>query len=563
MLERHRLKPASKGEPTLLVITLPASVSSLGDSVDTYALPIELREGGFLLAVPSDIVSTQTINEGQSGSEEVMFGPNSTFSVELIEETEDLLETVSLGVCAQVLVIDVHDDVLAFCREYDPVTDSSEVIWGFSTDHPASLPDVTKLMPMVRQWLLERTDDKAGFYTAQEDQIPPASKPGQASTPPLAKKATQAKRVSNAMIADQLAILASQMQELSSRQDRLEKTAPPSAAPAGGPYVGPTPKLPPVSDGLQNPSGVSQTIAAKALSLLSPPPRTRNMPPKPSAAAVENEEPYDALQPIEEKADIAVALAQQSTAITALVAHLAAQSGNMVGELSSLGQSSSSTRGVQRRERMQNELASGSSTFFVQLMQQLHRRLHPSRPVPQAEEDLQGLSVLAYLERQGGFRNQRELGMIAWVLGHAIDAAANGDFKMTKEVLALLLVSVEQAVVDRGGLDVGLHVDLDGRASTRHVPRAQPECEPAYKGAWAPCAPSVDCSVFGLPQRPRGSHDQEGRRQHGRHQRRAKIPQLKLRANRIKKHRQKGSPASQSDQRQRQPRMHDWHSRAC
>lgn len=43
---------------------------------------------------------------------------------------------------------------------------------GFSADHPASLPDVTKLMPKVRQWLLERTDDKAGFYTAQEDQFP-------------------------------------------------------------------------------------------------------------------------------------------------------------------------------------------------------------------------------------------------------------------------------------------------------------------------------------------------------------------------------------------------------
>ena len=88
------------------------------------------------------------------------------------EETEDLLSTVSLGVDAPDLVIDVHDDVLAFCREYGPVTDSLEVIMGFSADHPASLPDVTKLMPKVRQWLLERTDDKAGFYTAQEDQFP-------------------------------------------------------------------------------------------------------------------------------------------------------------------------------------------------------------------------------------------------------------------------------------------------------------------------------------------------------------------------------------------------------
>ena len=34
---------------------------------------------------------------------------------------------------------------------------------------------------------------------------------------------------------------------------------------------------------------------------------------------------------------------------------------------------------------------------------------------PQAEEDLHGLSVLSHLERQG-FRNQRELCLVAWIL---------------------------------------------------------------------------------------------------------------------------------------------------
>jgi hypothetical protein len=109
---------------------------------------------------------------------------------------------------------------------------------------------------------------------------------------------------------------------------------------------------------------------------------------------------------------------------------------------------------------MQNDLASGSSTYFIQMMQQLHRRLHPSRPVPQDESELMGISVLQYLERQGGYRSHRELGLVAWVLGHAIDAAAAGDFRHTKEVLALLLVAVEQAVIDRGDWSLAFMLTL-------------------------------------------------------------------------------------------------------
>lgn len=49
-------------------------------------MPIELREGSFLLAVPKDIASdsAQTIAEGHAGSEEVLFVPNSTFVVKLV-----------------------------------------------------------------------------------------------------------------------------------------------------------------------------------------------------------------------------------------------------------------------------------------------------------------------------------------------------------------------------------------------------------------------------------------------------------------------------------------------
>eukprot|EP00435_Cladocopium_sp_Y103_P009652 s39_g2.t1 len=422
-------------------------------AVDIYAVVLELRQGGMLLAVPPEIMSPQVIADGQSGSEEHLFGPNSVFEAELIEETEDLLSTVALGIQAQVLVVDSNDDILAFCREYDPVTDSHASILGFSTEHPNSLPDTAQLMPLVREWLLQRSDDRSGFYTAQEDQVSPTPKAeANGAVPPSApgKRTAQPKRVSNAMIADQLSALSAQMQLLAQRQDQLEKSSGLSAGHVPDRYVGPTSKLPSVSAGLANPSGLSQTAAAKALHLLGPPPKVKVATAAEVVTGVGNEEPYDVLQPTLEDPSIAAALAQQSTAITALVAHLAAQGGDAMGDLTSLATSSSSTKGVQRREKMQNDLASGASSYFLQMMQQLHRRLHPSKPVPQTEEGLTGVSVLQYLERQGGYRSQRELGLVAWVLGHAIDSAASGNFKHTKEILALLLVAVEQAVVDRG-----------------------------------------------------------------------------------------------------------------
>lgn len=458
MLNKSRVKPASRGEPSLLVFSIPANASSLGEEVEVFALPLEFREGGMLLALPPDLVSNQTIEAGQAGVEETLFGPSTSFSVEIVEENDEMTETINLGIEAQVLVIDMHDDVLLACREYDPVTDSTAAIMGFSIDHPQSLPDATKLMSQVSEWLLLRSDDRTGFYTAQEDLSSPPKRAAASAAAP--KKATAAKRVSNAAIAEQLSSLMAQMQLLAKRQDNLEKGNP-SAVPAQGHFSGPTAKLPAVSAGLPNPSGLSQTGVAKALALVGPPPKVRMSQPLVPAQDVAVDEPYDMLQPAEaEPPDIAAAIAQQSTAITALVAHLASQSSDVLGDLSAVGQPSSSTKGVQRRERMQSELALGTSAYFLQVQQQLHRRMYPSKPVPQTETELQNLSVLQYLERMGGYKNHRELGLVAWILGHAVDAAASGNFKLTKEIIALLLVAVEQAAVDRGDWTLAFMLSL-------------------------------------------------------------------------------------------------------
>ena len=99
---------------------------------------------------------------------------------------------------------------------------------------------------------------------------------------------------------------------------------------------------------------------------------------------------------------------------------------------------------------MQSELASRTGGFYLQLMQQMHRRLHPGKPVPQSLSELQSLSMLAYLERQGGYRTQRETGLVMWLLGHVVDAINAEDWMGVRELVALTVVAIEQSAVDQG-----------------------------------------------------------------------------------------------------------------
>ena len=154
-------------------------------------------------------------------------------------------------------------------------------------------------------------------------------------------------------------------------------------------------KLPAVAAGIQNPSGVSQTAAAKALAMLSPPPKTA----KGGAGLSMLDFQTHCRCSATRCGGARQRGGSDSSAIDSnhSLAHLASQSPDALGDLT--GPALSSTKGVQRREKMQNDLAMGNSSYFLQVMQQLHRRMCPSQPVPQTEEAFASLSVLTYLKR--------------------------------------------------------------------------------------------------------------------------------------------------------------------
>ena len=119
-----------------------------------------------------------------------------------------------------------------------------------------------------------------------------------------------------------------------------------------------------------------------------------------------------------------------------------------------------STKGVQRREKLQADLAARSGNCFLLMMQQVHKRLHPGRVLPKTEAELGAVSFLEYLEKVGGYRNQKTLGLVQWILAHAIDAAAQGDIAGVKEILAWLAMAVEQANFDGGDWGVAYLISL-------------------------------------------------------------------------------------------------------
>ena len=388
---------------------------------ELFVLPLIARGGGFLACIPYGVVDESYLAEGSSLElAPSWLGIGSHFDVPLIEEGDDGA-LVPLGMSGSVLVIDVSDEVLNFARVFDPVTDSDTEIVPYHPDNTSCIPQVDILLKRLKEWLQERTDQMAAFYSALEDpEIAVKAKAGQ-------KRSTAApKRVTNAVLMEQLNELTTQLQVLSARQDVLEGSRDPlhpaevskSAEAAGGHFGGNKDRLPDLSAGLASVEGPSLSMA-KALQLVGPPPRTRmgqmtsptsNHPKLPS-----QEEPDALLLGSSGNAGhdpgvIINALSQQSSALTALVDHMAQQGGDPLADLQSGFMSSSSMKGVQRREKLRAELAARSGNFFLLMMQQVHKKLHPGRALPRTEQELGSVSMVEYLEKSGGTRTRRHSG---------------------------------------------------------------------------------------------------------------------------------------------------------
>lgn len=451
-MERSSLRLADSVDPSLLVLALPDYLAEGGVAVECFALPLMLREGGVLLALPTNVILSELLLPDELIDASEIVGPSKIFQASVYEEDEEgAAQLVSNN--ARVLVCDFLDSILQFCREYDPVTDSTVPIMGFKPESPLAIPLHHELTEAAAAWARSETTGRVNFYSAREEQV---------ATPKAntAKKGA-AKRMTNAAISEQLSALAAQVKLLAERQAHMTPqpaTSGPATFvdPAGGqlPLLSGGFKMPAVSSGF---AGGAPAHPAKALALVGPPPKVRGQ----AATAAAPDEPYDPLDPGMDPT--AIALTQQSAAITTLVQHLVHGGDGLGLEAgASSGLSSSSTRGSQKREKLQQDLASRSSQFFMLVQQQIFKKMYPSRLIPRTEEDLagSGVSMLTYLERYGGYKGHREAGLVMWLLAHAMDCAAASDTYGTKEYLALLTMALEQSVFDAGDWSIAYILSL-------------------------------------------------------------------------------------------------------
>lgn len=88
-MEKRDLKLGVRGRPGLLVLGLAAELSEPQADVDSLAIPLMVRDGGFLVAVPYGAFDQQVLLDGLAEDADGDVGPNKLFESGLTAEAED------------------------------------------------------------------------------------------------------------------------------------------------------------------------------------------------------------------------------------------------------------------------------------------------------------------------------------------------------------------------------------------------------------------------------------------------------------------------------------------
>ena len=112
------LKLCNTGEPSLLVLAIPEVVISEDSFSECFAIPVAVRNGGILVALPDVSVGPQAFAPGEDPDGDSLVGAAKRLEVSLIEEGPEISVVVT-GISHGVVVLDFSDDILNYLREYD------------------------------------------------------------------------------------------------------------------------------------------------------------------------------------------------------------------------------------------------------------------------------------------------------------------------------------------------------------------------------------------------------------------------------------------------------------
>ncbi|CAE7937342.1 unnamed protein product [Symbiodinium sp. KB8] len=200
-------------------------------------VPLILREGGVLAAIPSEFLDASLISAGQAGAANAIVGPSRVVSVGTLEEEEEGALVPTEEMCT-VLLVDFSEEVFPLLSRYDPVTSPAEAA-HVVPESPHLQVSFEEARQSALAWVASEEGERLAFYSAAEG-AEPSPVPGgpMEAAAPKRKTAPRAKRPTNAQLSEQLGALVElipsltqQVQELATRQTALEKRAAPVAAP--------------------------------------------------------------------------------------------------------------------------------------------------------------------------------------------------------------------------------------------------------------------------------------------------------------------------------------------
>ena len=465
------IKTIDTGNSWIYLLSWPPDASP-EEIQEAFVVPVIARQRGVILAVPLNFISQELLAKGATAGGSDLIGPSIQIRAPAVQES-DTAEEVLIGNHIPCLLVDFSELVVPLLREFDPVTDGHP-IQHFLPELPETFPLSNSLLEQALEWITNETSSRVHYYSAVEEEdevqeVPVTPRPGARRNPKA--EAAKPKKVTTAVLADQLAALTdtlpaitTQLNALRENQERLEGAlvqVRDTPRPAAHQQEFPVPPLP-QGNALGD---FMKTIGAA--------PRVKTATPLRQQVGPIILEDEPVLQPDQDgyrpagnanmgqlgSGSTAQALVQQSQAMTALVAHLINQDAG--GDLSSLGHSGLSSKGTAKREKLQQELQNRSGGFMLSVAQTVHRRMRPTDVVPTSLAALKGRSLFTrYFEKQGGYQGQRDLAMVQWMMAHISDALLNEDVKGAQELCALSLVTIDQAVQDSGRWDVAYVLSL-------------------------------------------------------------------------------------------------------
>ncbi|CAE7212545.1 unnamed protein product, partial [Symbiodinium sp. CCMP2456] len=418
--------PADSGEVVLLRVNQRA-LQLDGESSPAVGYCVMRRPGGLLLALPATFLPQEVLSEAAQDDFAGVLGPSTITSAPVVELAEGgewvgVYPTRNIDV----LLADFADSALSGIELLD------EGLSGcvpFVAENPHLFPLATALVEYAVAWAGVRAK-------AVPD---PKRRPTVAA---LAAQQTE--------IVKTLQALATQVQVLAKGGAQVPADPPPQPV---APVAARPALVAPVSATVVAPPTGPRAVA----NLLGPPPRGR---PAVNDAA-EQDPGLDGLpltagelgQP-DEGSSITAAFLAQSRALTALVSQIAGQN-DPLSDLAASG-SSISTKGSAARLKLQRELSSRTGVFFDKVYEAATRRMEPTADTSMLAAGVsQGPVMTRYMERYGGFRDYRTWGLVQWQLAQAFDLLATEQVAGAKDVIALLMVMVDQIVLDAGSPDLG------------------------------------------------------------------------------------------------------------